>query len=950
MNKFVIATILTGSLLVGNYAHAEDFNDGTISYSILKDYAPDGRYVEVSSSWTYNKADTIVVPETVVFNDTVYNVVGLGASAFTNNASKIKSVTLPNSIKYFKEKAFRKVKIETINLPASLDTIEKIESVFDGCVNLKSITVDAENQKFSEIGGVLYNKNQTVLYTYPAAIADSVFVLPETVETIWNSAFMNNTSLNHIKFNDVLSVIQKKAFYGRANLRSIDLGKAPLNTIEESAFYGLQNIKEYDFRHCKFTRIEGKTFYNNGQLSKVWFPECLSVIAGEYSFSGCSNIKEFHIDAKTPPTFDAISGNLSGINNELTTLYVPEGCRDAYVADEVWGSSFLAVEEYLGELLTLDYSYCSDNIADALGDRGAELYFRAAIQIPEDRAKRLVGNKLSAIKIGAAPNPGRDAYVFLSYNLEDEPFYTQEVTLQGDSWNEITLLTPYVVEGKEIFVGYGVTAGNGANVLQRPIGADDSEADAYGDWVAVKKSADAEYQWEHVGESKLTNVTVKAQFSGYTIPVSDAQLKSISFPEYAKTGEEFEVTGVVRNISAKPFSTFDVACSFGEGEPVVFSLDAKEEIAPFKEYKFTIPNLVSNESGKFDVKATISNLNGEEDQYAEDNSCSAEMIISDNLVERKMLIEEFSTAQCGNCPAVHRVIANVLSERDDVVCAVHHVGFGTDQFTINESSQYTWFYGSNSTYAPALMIDRTNLADEGAVNGNGNATVAPVMFANTVDKINSLLDARKKKFTFVSLEMENSVDESARDFNVTVSGVIDPLFEMATVPYLTVFLTEDNLVGYQSNGGQNYVHNHVMRAVLTGIKGDEIKADEDGKFEMSFNYKLGDSWNAANMRVIAFVNEFNSKNQNECQIYNVVESGITGATSVEGIYDDVAVSVVCNGDMVQIHGAYDNASVYGLDGSVIMNNASANFTLASGVYLVKVTANGADTVKKIAIR
>ena len=73
---------------------------------------------------------------------------------------------------------------------------------------------------------------------------------------------------------------------------------------------------------------------------------------------------------------------------------------------------------------------------------------------------------------------------------------------------------------------------------------------------------------------------------------------------------------------------------------------------------------------------------------------------------------------------------------------------------------------------------------------------------------------------------------------------------------LTVYLTEDNIVAPQNNGGtmvNDYVHNHVLRDVLTETLGSPLVITDGDKYSMTYSTTLDESWNADNMNVVAFI-------------------------------------------------------------------------------------------------
>lgn len=72
------------------------------------------------------------------------------------------------------------VKLTSIKIPASVVDIG--ENAFHRCFNLTEIIVDSGNEHYSSEGGILFNKNRTLLHSYPSA--EGKFVIPSTVINI----------------------------------------------------------------------------------------------------------------------------------------------------------------------------------------------------------------------------------------------------------------------------------------------------------------------------------------------------------------------------------------------------------------------------------------------------------------------------------------------------------------------------------------------------------------------------------------------------------------------------------------------------------------------------------------------------------------------------------------------------------------------------------------------
>ncbi len=107
--------------------------------------------------------------------------------------------------------AFKWSNLESVNIPASVKCIGN--GAFSGASNLRTVTVDSNNKFFSiDDYGVLYNKKNTKLVAFPAAIENICYAVPEGVTEIRDLAFGNVQYLERINIPLDVTTIGKYAF------------------------------------------------------------------------------------------------------------------------------------------------------------------------------------------------------------------------------------------------------------------------------------------------------------------------------------------------------------------------------------------------------------------------------------------------------------------------------------------------------------------------------------------------------------------------------------------------------------------------------------------------------------------------------------------------------------------------------------------------------------------
>lgn len=354
------------------------------------------------------------------------------------------------------------------------------------------------------------------------------------------------------------------------------------------------------------------------------------------------------------------------------------------------------------------------------------------------------------------------------------------------------------------------------------------------------------------------------------IPANGISAVSAAAPAYTPQGGLCNVSLTVRNEGSAPLAAFDIAYTVNGGDEQTLSV-AGIDVAPFTTYTCTVPVQVL-ELGVALINLTVSNPNNDTDPDATDNSTSCETNVYDPSLyapNRVTLLEHFTTARCPNCPPAHETLEEAVAPiEENVAWVAHHVGYYTDDMTITESNQMLALYNDGgSTYAPAVMIDRNNVYATSDDPG-------PVFFPSA-GYVDQQLNNAASTPANVSVNISDiNYNETSRELSVKVSGTFysDLTFGSARV---SLYLIQDGIMGTQSGASGTYRHDHVIRACISDVWGDQnvITTTTAGStFEKTFTYQLPTKINAQNARLVAFVNNYAS-NVNDRKVYNAAKSG-----------------------------------------------------------------------------
>ena len=261
----------------------------------------------------------IVIPDEIEYDGTTYKVEGL-YYAFTN-CSNLTSVQLPSSLLAIGGYSFRNcTKLTSITIPPSVEVINS--EAFKGCISLSTIDFPG-NSALSEVGwnvfedtpwykqqpdGIVYTGS--VAYRYKGNMPEKTSIeLKDGTKGVASYAFAQCTGMEAIVVPNSTTYIGSGAFSDCKGLKSITI-------LQDQMFYISDN-----------------------------------------ALQGCNNLEKIITYNETPSNmfiFYTPTDLLTNCNN--VTLYVPSGCKDAYI-DANYGDYFAAIVE-------MDPSSITDITAD----------------------------------------------------------------------------------------------------------------------------------------------------------------------------------------------------------------------------------------------------------------------------------------------------------------------------------------------------------------------------------------------------------------------------------------------------------------------------------------------------------------------------------------------------------------------------------------------------------
>ena len=181
--------------------------------------------VNVNNS-AYVSVDGVLYTAGEINNESVYTVGSTLVLYPQNKAGD--TFTVPDTVTKIARRAFRgNRKLVEIVIGANVSTLgdgENDYEVFGEAKKLERFVVDAANQSFSEIRGVLYNKAGTVLRFYPSAKSDMTYVVESTAEKICRNAFAGAINLSILYIPKSVVTVSDTLFAGAERLTTVYVG------------------------------------------------------------------------------------------------------------------------------------------------------------------------------------------------------------------------------------------------------------------------------------------------------------------------------------------------------------------------------------------------------------------------------------------------------------------------------------------------------------------------------------------------------------------------------------------------------------------------------------------------------------------------------------------------------------------------------------------------------
>lgn len=248
-------------------------------------------------------------------------------------------------------------------------------------------------------------------------------------------------------------------------------------------------------------------------------------------------------------------------------------------------------------------------------------------------------------------------------------------------------------------------------------------------------------------------------------------------------------------------------------------------------------------------------------------------VYKDNFDRTKNLVEFYTCQMSKYTFFANEVLTKTAKAREDddlAIVSIHGDGQQvnedgsvetlSDVFTVPEANKLAYY----STPSDGSAAFNRYFYDNDVINAEKALTVNmaaqnPSDQDNVVGMLNTIIKESAAYYpSFSTVGIDSKLDDATGKLSIKVMGKLINQYQqlIGDDARLTVYLTEDKVIGKQNTGGSiakpRFTHNYVLRKIVTGTLGDALQTNGNS-YENDYEIELDDAWKSKNMHIIAFV-------------------------------------------------------------------------------------------------
>lgn len=499
---------------------------------------------------------------------------------------------------------------------------------------------------------------------------------------------------------------------------------------------------------------------------------------------------------------------------------------------------------------------------------------------------------------------------------------------------------------------------------------------------AYTNLSDLRVRFRHTRGASFNGDVAIDDVSIYEPVALDAALQSLNVNNSYTVNSVVQIAADIRNAGSSAWTSIKLNYTINNG-PVNTDSVAINVAAGGSATLNHSMNWTPATAGTFnDLKVWVSDPNNMADLNNLNDTANLNIWVystNSNTVQRKAVLEEYTTAPCQFCPDGAVVVEQILAQNANVIGIGVHSCFGTDAMTNPEALTLCATLGNNS--APTAMVDRTVYPNE---------TSAAFSRANNLWLTRA--NARAASGAPLDINITGSYTPGAANATITVntSFVNYPTKNGFNI---SIAVVEDSVVGfgngydqvnfYNTQAGHpyfgagnpivGYVHRHVLRDIQPAMWGDENSFPStialNTPYSKTYTVPINSAWDANQISIVAMVN-YSGPTINDYQIIQAEEVKLNNiSTTIEessAAIDKVSIYPNPASELTNINFSLKNNEVVtvlvrDLAGKLVIKENLGTLSngrqfielntaqLENGFYLVSLQAGEEQITKKISV-
>ena len=399
---------------------------------------------------------SVVIPESVTYNNKTYSVTSIGNVAF-GDCTELTSVIIGNGVKSIGYRAFYSCSgLTSVTIPNSVTSIDR--QAFSLCSGLISVSIGSGVTSIGKevfvnctgLSSVTIGNNVTSIGDYAFGWCSGLtsVTIPNSVTSIGSGTFQSCSKLTSVTIPSSVTSIGDDAFASCTSLTSVTIPNS-VTSIGDQAFGWCSGLTSITIPNS-VTSIGKATFYGCSKLSSVTIPICVTKI-GDGAFAGCSGLTSIIVNTGNIK-YDS-RNNCNGIIETASSTLIL-GCKNTTIPNSVTSIGDYAFYGCI-DLISIVIPNSVTRIGGYAFNGCSSLTSVTAINpTPVAITQNVFTNRTNATLY--VPIGSKTAYEVADYwkefkeIVEIDPSGIEEISIQGNGFGNINQegATWYTIDGK----------------------------------------------------------------------------------------------------------------------------------------------------------------------------------------------------------------------------------------------------------------------------------------------------------------------------------------------------------------------------------------------------------------------------------------------------------------------------------------------------------------------